>query len=145
MSLHLIMACFRKLQDYHFSCPKRVTSLHNTHEEHVGITKGQLTARILIYWPGINEDIKDYIKQCLMGIMLSAMLPAEPLINYYIPQGPWQKIVQILWIWMTESTYSFFLQGSLPCTMSSATTNAVIGHLTDYLSSNKIPLKFHQK
>ena len=69
----------------------RQSSLHDHHEEHAGNTRCQLTGRNLIYWPGIDNDIKDYIKQYPTCIRLSPTLLAQPWSTWCF-QVPWQKL-----------------------------------------------------
>ena len=61
------------------------------HESHAGINKAMDLARTCIYWPGMEADITDYIKQCLTCIECSN-LPVEMLQPHEVPPRPWVKI-----------------------------------------------------
>ena len=112
----------------------RQSFLHDHHKEHTGITKCQLTARTLIYWPSINNE-KDYIKQCPTCIRLSYTIPAE--INNYLLQGPWQRLGTCFMDWHEKNVYS---SSNISPNISSLTTaNAVINHLTKGFSLKDIP------
>ena len=61
------------------------------HGSHAGINKAMDLARTCIYWPGIEADVTDYIKQCLTCIKCSNLL-VEMLKPHEVPSGPWVKI-----------------------------------------------------
>ena len=63
----------------------------NLHGSHAGINKAMDQARTCVYWPGIQADVTDYIKQCLTCIE-SNNLPVEMLQTHEVPPGPWVKI-----------------------------------------------------
>ena len=111
---------------------------------HAGITKCYLTARTLIYWPRINNNIEDYINWCPTCIRLSLTLLGEPLINYDVPQGPWQKLNAdfmdmdgkiFLFIIDYFSKYPFLFL------MCSTTADAVINCLTELFALKGTPKK----
>ena len=56
----------------------------------IGINKAMDLARTCIYWPGMEADMTDYIKQCLTYIECSN-LPVEMLQPHEVPPGPWVK------------------------------------------------------
>ena len=43
-----------------------------------------------VYWPGMEDDVTDYIKRCLIWIN-SSNLPIETLHPHEVPPGPWVK------------------------------------------------------
>ena len=61
------------------------------HGSHAGINKAMDLARTCIYWPSMEADITNYIKQCLTCIKCSN-LPVEMLQPHEVPPGPWVKI-----------------------------------------------------
>ena len=61
------------------------------HGSHAGINKAMDLARTCVYWPSMEADITDYIKQCLTCIECSN-LPVEMLQPHEIPPRPWVKI-----------------------------------------------------
>ena len=92
----------------------RKSFLHQLHEQHTGIT--QCSTQPEHWSPGLESTTytEDCVKWCPTCIMLSSTLPVEPLINHSIPKGPWQKLVQILWIGTAKSTYSSIISSSIP-------------------------------
>ena len=61
------------------------------HGSHAGINKAMDLARMCVYWPGMEADVTDYIKWCLMCIECSN-LPVETLQPHEVPPRPWVKI-----------------------------------------------------
>ena len=55
------------------------------------INKALALARTCVYWPGMEADVTDYTKRCLMCIKCSN-LPVETLHPHKVPPGPWVKI-----------------------------------------------------
>ena len=103
-----------------------------------------LTARVLIYWSGINRDIKYYIKQCLKLIKLLLALPADPLINHSVPQGHLQKISANLLDWDKERyllVIDYFSKYPFLFYMSSMTAPAVIDCLTELFAHGGMPIQ----
>ena len=54
--------------------------LQDLHEAHQGIEKMQLKARTTIYWPGIDADIKEYVKRCNICIQHKTFQPIQALL-----------------------------------------------------------------
>ena len=44
-----------------------------------------------VYWPGMEADVMDYIRRCVMCID-NAKIPVETLHPHEVPAGPWIKI-----------------------------------------------------
>ena len=61
------------------------------HGSYAGINKAMDLARTCVYWPGMEADVTDYIKWCLMCIKCSN-LPVKTLQPHKVPPGPWVKI-----------------------------------------------------
>ena len=69
----------------------RESYLHHLHEGHLSVGKVKSNAKQHIFWPGMEADITDYMRQCQVCIKRSR--PArEPLQPHEIPDGPWQKL-----------------------------------------------------
>ena len=69
----------------------RHSIMTNLHGNHASIKKAMDLARTCIYWLGMEADITDYIKRCLMCIECSN-LPMETLHPHEVPPEPWVKI-----------------------------------------------------
>ena len=61
------------------------------HGSHASINKAMDLARMCVYWPSMEADVTNYIKQCLTCIK-SSNLPVEMLHPHEVPPGPWVKI-----------------------------------------------------
>ena len=69
----------------------RESYLQRLHEGHLSASKTLTNAKLHMFWPGMEADIKDYTRRCQVCIKRSR--PArEPLQPHEIPDGPWQKL-----------------------------------------------------
>ena len=66
--------------------------LKNLHKSHQGIEKTLRLARDLVYWPGMNAEIKDLISSCDVCNAFCNRQVKEPLMPHDIPDLPWQKL-----------------------------------------------------
>ena len=65
--------------------------LHRLHEGHLSVSKVKTNAKQHMFWPGMEADIKDFMRWCQVCIKRSR--PAkEPLQPREIPDGLWQKL-----------------------------------------------------
>lgn len=62
------------------------------HEAHCGIEKSKARARQVMFWPGINEDIENWISKCIVCDRYRTQTIKEPLICHKIPRLPFEKI-----------------------------------------------------
>ena len=69
----------------------RDSMMADLHGSHAGINKAMDLARMCVYWPSMEADVTDYIKQCLTCIKCSN-LPVEMLHPHEVPPRPWVKI-----------------------------------------------------
>ena len=66
-------------------------TLEKIHEGHQGIQKSRLRAMTSVWWPGINHEIQNLVKQC--PTCSRDFTPRkEPMIPTKLPDYPWQKI-----------------------------------------------------
>ena len=69
----------------------RESYLQRLHEGHLSASKVLSNTRQHMFWPGMEADIKDYMRRCTVCIERSR--PARDLLQpYEIPDGPWQKL-----------------------------------------------------
>lgn len=66
--------------------------LQEIHYAHLGITKCTKLAETLIYWPGIKNDIKQFIENCTLCQKYANSQHSEPLNQHEIPLIPWFKV-----------------------------------------------------
>ena len=69
----------------------RDSIMADLHGSHAGINKAMDLARTCVYWPSMEADVTDYIKQCLMCIECSN-LPVKTLQPHEVPPRPWVKM-----------------------------------------------------
>ena len=62
------------------------------HRAHIGIQGCLRRAREVVYWPGMNQEITDYVSQCEVCNTFARRQQKEPLIIHEVPERPWQKI-----------------------------------------------------
>ena len=66
-------------------------TLKKIHEGHQGIQRSILRAMTSVWWPGINHEIQNLVKQC-PTCTIDFTPRKEPLIPTQLPDYPWQKI-----------------------------------------------------
>ena len=65
--------------------------MEDLNKSHADINKAMSLARTCVYWPGMEADLTDYIKRCLVCID-SSNLPVKTLHPHEVLSGPWVKI-----------------------------------------------------
>ncbi|XP_054259016.1 uncharacterized protein K02A2.6 isoform X1 [Macrosteles quadrilineatus] len=70
----------------------RAEMLKRLHYPHLGVTKTQLRARNVIYWPNINNQIEDFVSKCETCAVNARSNFKEPLLPHPVPKLPWQKV-----------------------------------------------------
>ena len=66
--------------------------LSQIHEGHMDMSKCRLRAWTSVYWPSINGEIEDIVRQCEMCQLSKPKNQKEPLISAAIPSTHWTKI-----------------------------------------------------
>lgn len=70
----------------------RLKMLKKLHIAHFGVSKTKARARKIFYWPGINNDIENFILKCQICIKYSNSNIKEPLIAHERSETPFQKV-----------------------------------------------------
>ena len=70
----------------------RTGVLNQIHEGHLGMSKCRLRAQTSVYWPGIDGDSDDIVRQCEICQLNKLKNEKEPLISIAIPSTPWTQI-----------------------------------------------------
>ena len=52
----------------------------------------QHKGRTTIYWPGIDANITEYVKQCKTCTQYKATQPIQPILPQDVPKIPWQDL-----------------------------------------------------
>ena len=66
-----------------------VSKLHNTH---LGVECCLRRARESLFWPGMNAELKDFVRRCSVCAAYCPEQCCEPLQPHEIPSRPWQKV-----------------------------------------------------
>ena len=69
------------------SLRKHIMSL--IHKSHMGIVKSKSKAREVVYWPGMNTDIEEMVRNCSKCAEYQDGLPSEPSI---VPDLPYTEV-----------------------------------------------------
>lgn len=70
----------------------RAEILKRLHYNHLGIIKTQLKAVELVYWPNINKEVMDVVKNCPTCLTFQNANSKEKMTNREIPNRPWQIV-----------------------------------------------------
>ena len=79
--------------------------LEQLHTNHMGIKKTKLLAHESVYWPNINADIDNFIKNCTTYLQFQQMQPKEKIIHHDIPLCPWEVICVDIFHFNNKITY----------------------------------------
>ncbi|XP_062542494.1 uncharacterized protein K02A2.6-like [Armigeres subalbatus] len=66
--------------------------LQRLHHGHPGMVRMKCLARSSVYWPGIDHQIEDFVKQCKDCAAVSKSPPHAPPEAWPRPAGPWERI-----------------------------------------------------
>ena len=69
----------------------QLETLRKLHEGHQGIVRCQLRARTAMLWPGISQEINNFVKKC-PECARDSIPKKEPLITTSLPEYPWQMV-----------------------------------------------------
>ena len=75
-----------------FPTSVREDMLTKIHASHMGIQGCLRRAREVLYWPGMNKDVKQYVAKCEVCNSKPAAQGKEPMICHEIPSTPWEEI-----------------------------------------------------
>ncbi|XP_062614248.1 uncharacterized protein LOC134275989 [Saccostrea cucullata] len=70
----------------------RPEMLRRTHFSHLGIEACLRKARDSLYWPLMNEEIKDFVSKCSTCSTFQRKQQKEPLMTHDVPDQPWSKL-----------------------------------------------------
>ena len=66
--------------------------LEKVHEGHLGMEKCKQRARSVMFWPRMNSDIDNTVKDCFTCLQYRPKHQVEQLNPHPVPDGPWQKV-----------------------------------------------------
>ena len=66
--------------------------MESLHRGHPGMSKMHFRAKQSLYWPGINEEIRSKVENCIPCQTVARLQQKEPAIPIEVLFRPWQKI-----------------------------------------------------
>ena len=112
------------------------------HRAHTGVQSCLRRAREVVFWPSMNQEITDYVKQCDICNTFANQQLREPLIVHDVPHRPWQKVGCDLFTieqkdyMCTVDYYSGYFEVDR---LEKKTASAVIKRLKRHFSNHGIP------
>lgn len=70
----------------------RVHILQLVHESHQGIVAMKARLRSKVWWPGVDKDVENLVKQCKDCVLVSLPSKPEPLQATRFPENAWEAI-----------------------------------------------------
>ena len=102
----------------------------------------QHRARAMMYWPGMNVDIIEYVKCCKTCIQNKATQHMQPMIPRDVPDTPWQDLAADFFTYKTNDyllVTDTFSKYSFTYKMHKKTAETVIHKLTQLFSQYGTP------
>ena len=62
------------------------------HETHIGISRMKSLARQFVWWPNMDSEIEQYVRNCATCQMSTKDPPVTPLHPWEWPQSPWTRV-----------------------------------------------------
>ena len=62
------------------------------HETHIGISRMKSLARQFVWWPSMDSEIEQYVRNCATCQMSTKDPPVTPLHPWEWPQSPWTRV-----------------------------------------------------
>ena len=78
--------------------------LGRIHSGHQGRERCKISARRVVYWPGMNSHIDEVVNKCEACLLTRSAPPREPLKAHTVPDRAWQKVACDIYIYITMVT-----------------------------------------
>ena len=69
--------------------------LNQIHDSHLGLKKGKLQAKQMVYWPGSNDQLENFVLNCQLCLKYSNSKKKQGTnlsLGHDIPLFPWTKV-----------------------------------------------------
>lgn len=115
--------------------------LEQIHEGHMGITRCRARAKSAVYWPGINKEIEEMVKNC-MSCLQESTNRHQTLLPSDFPERPWEILgmdlfkLKGLWYLIVTDYFSRFPEIAKLETLTSA---EVVNHCKSIFARYGIP------
>ncbi|XP_055699110.1 uncharacterized protein K02A2.6-like [Phlebotomus papatasi] len=134
-SLSLIRSCIMYRERIVIPSNLRTDILKQLHDAHPGITRMKALARSYVFWPKIDKDIEDLVKNCANCVAVAKFPTKSVLYSWPLSTRPWQRVhadfagpVNGLWFLVLVDSYTKWPE---VYTMSSTTATATITNIGD--------------
>ncbi|XP_065306667.1 uncharacterized protein [Dermacentor albipictus] len=120
--------------------------LERIHEGHMGLNKCQARARGLVFWPGLNFDIKNLLQSCEICRKYTYKQQSEPFMIRPAPAHAWYRVGVDIFQYGGSSYLSVFdVHSNFPEVekLTRTTSSAVIEKLSAIFSRYGIPMEVH--
>ena len=64
------------------------------HSSHLGVEACLRKARDTVFWPGMNAEVRDQIKQCSICNEFQAKNQKLPMQSHKLPDRPWSRVAE---------------------------------------------------
>lgn len=96
----------------------RLRVLQIAHEGHLGSSMMKSTLRLSVWWPKMDREVENFVRNCRGCILVSAPDVPEPMTRKQLPDGPWKEIaIDFLgplpegqWLFVVVDYYSRFVE-----------------------------------
>ena len=110
--------------------------LNDLHAEHLGMVKSKQLARMYLWWPGLDRDIENRVKECLTCQETARKPPDTQQAKWSWPAGPWKRLhldfagpYEGKMFLVIVDAYSKYLEVVPMTTITSSNTIAALRHL----------------
>ncbi|XP_037808343.1 uncharacterized protein K02A2.6-like [Lucilia sericata] len=107
--------------------------LKDLHTAHLGMVKMKGMARSFIYWPGLDSDIENAVRECLDCAKHAHAPPKFREHHWEYPKGPWERIhidyagpFAGMMLLVISDAYSKWLEVKVTQSMTSSATIAIL-------------------
>lgn len=124
----------------------RAQMLNFLHETHFGITKTQQRAKQIIYWPRINSDIENTVKDCKICEKHRRSNVKEPMILRKFPDFPFEKVASDILEYGGHSylvIIDYFSKWLEVIRLERKTSQAIIAAMKTVFSNHGIPTEVY--
>ena len=80
----------------------RPLMLNRIHSSHLGVEACSRRARDVLFWPGMQAEVKEKVTQCSTCNAFQAKQQKEPMLSHDIPSRPWSIVSQDLFTYKNE-------------------------------------------
>lgn len=70
----------------------RRRAMELAHDGHPGIAAMKSILRARVWWPGMKEDIEQFVKRCMSCTVMSRPEKPSPMLRSILPSEPWERL-----------------------------------------------------